>query len=343
MLKLKLLLRRIKGFDFGRMMVYVRDVKKETRMPGFFILLDMLLCIVLYNVGFYDYYIFGFVHIRRHCDRKTFFTMRDNWRLSRLVNTPEATEIFKDKSLFYEHFSDFLGRETLDLRRSKPEALAELLRRSPVVFFKAPCGFGGLEVKRFDSAEMKLDDPAAVQSLCNDHTEKGLFLAEEALAQHPDMNALYPHSLNTIRVVTLTDKSGEPHVLYTFIRTGQHGAVVDNTTSGGLNALVCADGVIRKPALCDKTGVYFDAHPDTGMRFVGFTVPYYTEAVELCKNAAKVVPDMRYVGWDVGITPNGPVLVEGNDLPAYDGQIYHQQEHPGQGLKPLVRSIVPEL
>ena len=43
-----------------------------------------------------------------------------------------------------------------------------------------------------------------------------------------------------------------------------------------------------------------------------------------------------------GITPTGPVLVEGNNLPAYDGQIYHQQENPGTGLRPLVRSIIPE-
>lgn len=31
MLKLELLLRRIRGFDAKRMMVYVRDVKKETK------------------------------------------------------------------------------------------------------------------------------------------------------------------------------------------------------------------------------------------------------------------------------------------------------------------------
>ena len=64
MLKLRLLLRRIRSFSFGRMLVYVREVKKETKMPSFLIVLDMLLCIVLYNVGFFDYHIFGFVHIR---------------------------------------------------------------------------------------------------------------------------------------------------------------------------------------------------------------------------------------------------------------------------------------
>ena len=41
MLKLELLLRRIRGFDAKRMMVYVRDVKKETKTPTPVIMADM--------------------------------------------------------------------------------------------------------------------------------------------------------------------------------------------------------------------------------------------------------------------------------------------------------------
>ena len=69
------------------------------------------------------------------------------------------------------------------------------------------------------------------------------------------MSALYPYSLNTLRVCTLTDDKGDVHVLYSFVRTGRHGSFVDNTTSGGLNALICDDGVIRRPAMSDKPGM----------------------------------------------------------------------------------------
>ena len=138
MLKLRLLLRRIRSFSFGRMLVYVREVKKETRTPSLLIVLDMLLCIVLYNVGFFDYHIFGFVHIRRHRDRRTFFTMRDNWRLCRLVNAPKDAEIFQDKIRFCNTFSQFLGREYLDLHHADDKALDAFLHRHPVVFLKRP-------------------------------------------------------------------------------------------------------------------------------------------------------------------------------------------------------------
>ena len=97
-------------------------------------------------------------------------------------------------------------------------------------------------------------------------------------------------SLNTLRVCTLTDDKGDVHVLYSFVRTGRHGSFVDNTTSGGLNALICDDGVIRRPAMSDKTGMYFDMHPDTCTPFLNFRVPYFDEAVALCKKAAKVRP-----------------------------------------------------
>lgn len=299
-------------------------------------------CAAFYNVGFYDYYIFGFAHIRRHRRRKTFFTMQDNCRLARLVNAPADSRIFRDKTFFCACFAPYLGRQVLDLRRTDADALAVFLKAHPTVFVKAPGGFGGLEVERFSRVGTDLDSADAVQSLCGGWMEQGRFLVEEALTQHPAMQALYPGSLNTLRIVTLTDGSGAVHILYAYIRTGRGGAFVDNTTSGGLSVLVCADGVIRKPALSDKTGEYFYAHPDTGCSFIGFRVPFYPEAAALCREAAKVRPGMRYVGWDVGLTPGGPMLVEGNDLPAYDGQVYRQVEHPGIGLKPVIRSIVPE-
>lgn len=34
-------------------------------------------------------------------------------------------------------------------------------------------------------------------------------------------------------------------------------------------------------------------------------------------SAAKEIPQVAYVGWDVAITPNGPVLIEGNTTPGY--------------------------
>lgn len=49
------------------------------------------------------------------------------------------------------------------------------------------------------------------------------------------------------------------------------------------------------------------------------------KALELVQDASKEVVEIRYVGWDVCFTPDGPILVEGNEYPGHD--IYQLPEH----------------
>ena len=43
------------------------------------------------------------------------------------------------------------------------------------------------------------------------------------------------------------------------------------------------------------------------------------------RKAAKVVDKVRYVGWDIAITTNGPTIIEGNEYPGHD--IYQLPPH----------------
>ena len=343
MLKLRVFFRRLFEFDFDRMMMYVRGVQRDKKMPALFIILDMFFCAAVYNVGFYDYYAFGFCFIRSHKQRKTFMTMQDNWKLSRILNDPEYVNVFQEKDIFNKRFKEFLGREYIDIRESDDETLREFLKKQKIVFIKQPKNFGGMGVKRLDCTDIDLDNDNELKKIKDMIMEGKFYLVEECLKQHEEMNKLYPNSINTIRVVTVLDKKDEAHVMYTYVRMGVGGNYVDNVTSGGCYAMINPNGVITTPALCDKTSEFFDEHPDTHTVFNGFKVPYYNEVVELCKKAAHVEPHVRYIGWDVCVTPTGPVFVEGNYLPAYDGQVYRQLENPGYGLKPAFQKIVPEL
>ncbi len=342
LLKIRVFFRRFFEFDFHRMMLYVRAVQKDKKSPAVFIIADMFLCAVLYNVGFYDYYAFGFCFIKSHRQRKTFMTMQDNWRLSRILNDPEYVNVFQEKDIFNTKFREFLGREYIDIREHSKEDLREFIKKHSIVFIKQPKNFGGLGVKRLDCTEVDIDSDSELDRIYNEIIEGKYFLVEECLKQHEDMNKLYPNSINTIRVVTVLDDKDEAHVMYTYVRMGVGGSYVDNVTSGGCYAMINPDGVITNPALCDKTGVFFTSHPDTHTVFNGFKIPYYDEVVELCKKAAHVEPHVRYIGWDVCVTPTGPVFVEGNYMPAYDGQVYRQMECPGYGLKPAFQKIIPQ-
>jgi hypothetical protein len=62
------------------------------------------------------------------------------------------------------------------------------------------------------------------------------------------------------------------------------------------------------------------SHPDTGVLFSGFAIPRWHDACALAVSAARQFAPIRTVGWDIAITPTGPVVVEGNftyDPPAF--------------------------
>ena len=89
----------------------------------------------------------------------------------------------------------------------------------------------------------------------------------------------------------------------------------------------------------DKNKNLYEIHPQTGTAIKGFKFPYWEEAVQMCKEASKVVPQMRYIGWDICFTPSGPAIVEGNEYPGHD--IYQLPEHtPNKiGMMPIFNSI----
>ena len=56
----------------------------------------------------------------------------------------------------------------------------------------------------------------------------------------------------------------------------------------------------------------FCEHPYSGIKFSEFTVPFWDEIKDLVVYAHKHLYNMYSAGWDVAITPYGPLLIEGN-------------------------------
>lgn len=75
-------------------------------------------------------------------------------------------------------------------------------------------------------------------------------------------------------------------------------------------------GKVNKPAATFGSKTY-ENHPTTNKKIKGIQLPYWKEICDMLDEAGKVVPEVRYVGWDIAITPNGPCLIEGNTSPGY--------------------------
>ena len=144
----------------------------------------------------------------------------------------------------------------------------------------------------------------------------GPYLLQKQMSDHESIRALAgAATLCTVRIPTCCFPDGETMVLpFTLfkmpvdrdavVNTGAQGAVIYPVE---LETGRLAAGIIR--------GRFesFTIQPTTGKKALGFEIPHWDEALELCRTAhSGVFSTYPTVGWDVAITPDGPVLIEMN-------------------------------
>lgn len=333
--RIRVFMDRVGSMSFRKMFMMIKQIHKEYKKSSLLILIDMIICALKDNIGYQDYRVFGFANVNRK-DRKTFLTMTKNLELVRKVNSRNSFEIYKDKTLFLKKFDKYVKREWIDLKNKTANDLKRFCKNKEAIFVKTPCSFGGQGI-----GEIKITPYTNFNVLFNELLKTGQTLVEEKIVQHEKMSSLHPSSINTIRVVTLK-KDGNVHIISRILRMGQEGTVIDNITSGGIYVPVDENGVISYPAFCDKTGESFQIHPTTKVFLAGFQVPFFKEVTELVKEIATEETEMNYIGWDVAITPEGPVIVEGNNLPTYEFMQNYLQREGSKGILPLIEEILGE-
>lgn len=331
--KLSYIMGRAVRMDFKKLFSTVGLVHDITGRSRPIVFADIVGCGFRYGAGFNDYLLCEFYNLTPE-QRSTYVTRSVNNTLVKMLNDPECYGYFDSKSAFYRTFADFIGREWLDFPSATEAQLESFISGKEAIVVKPDNGTGGkgvekLALKNFKNAE----------ELYQKLREDKVGVVEEALVQHPQLDALNPYSINTLRIVTIRNDTGG-HILYAHLRIGNGGRPVDNLHSGGMFAPIDLDtGRIQYPAY-DKERKTYEKHPMTGVTIKGLEIPLWEQAKELCLRASEIVPGMRYVGWDVAITPRRPVLVEGNNLPGYD--ILQMPPHTPDkiGMLPRFREFV---
>ncbi len=149
--------------------------------------------------------------------------------------------------------------------------------------------------------------------------DKG-YLFQERLVPHPEVARLAGPAIGTIRLLT-GNLEGERELLDCAWKIVAGGNVADNFWRDGnmLGQIDPETGTVMRVAsgLAHESRTH-EEHPDTGEALPGFTIPFWKEAVALVLQAATVLPDLRLIGWDIAVTPDGPVIVEANTLPAFN-------------------------
>lgn len=267
------------------------------------VLVDMLWQAGLRNVGFQDYVDFDFAILSR-AERATYMTHPVSNQLSQKYDRPEDRHLFQDKIAFDRVFSDYLQRDWMVVEDGNADAVRAFAQRLGTIVTKEPVGQAGTGVHRYHAAE--IDD---WDDFHRGLLERGELLIEEVIVQHPDLAAVCPGTVNTTRVTAFFD--GErTHILAMAQKFGR-GAVSDQMTFGGFYTMLDENGHAVSAGY-DSHGHVHELHPDTGYRIADFQLPFVDDVKAFIDRVARVVPGIQYVGWDIVVTPDGPVLVEGN-------------------------------
>lgn len=306
--------------DYHSMLERVSIVHHKCGKSKFFILLDMIWCGFRYGAGYVDYDVIGFYKLN-HAQRKTMLTRGINNQFVQELNDKEYWHVFNNKNEFDETFLEYVQRDFVYPVSNNLEKVEMFLQKHPIFFAKPNDGQCGKNIEKLNAEEWNREE--LIDYLIKNELE----LLEEPVIQCEEMNRLNPSSVNTVRMVTVKNEEGDVTIIATFSRIG-NGKVVDNFNSGGMTARVDVDtGIIIEPAV-NKEGTVFFEHPITGTKIEGFQIPYWNEAKAMVCETARKSKHIRYIGWDVGLSEHGPVLVEGNHFPGHD--IYQVAEKIGE-------------
>lgn len=265
MANVKYLFQRVMNMNYKAMWEKISSIHKKTGRSRLAIFRDMKDCAVKYGAGYMDYDLFEMYNLTPE-QRDTYLTRGRNNALVVKYNDKAYTGQFDDKVQFNTLFGKYLHRDWVPVTGDNREQVMAFLAAHEVFMAKpsqGSCGWGIEKIRRADYPSLDALYDYLVQRAPK-------LELEEVLEQHPQVSAIYPGSINTVRMVTIRGKHGK---------------------------------------------------------------------VYLASEAAQVIPQVGYVGWDVCFTPNGPCLVEGNPFPGHD--IYQLPVHTPDkiGIMPRFREI----
>lgn len=270
-----------------------------------------------------DYFLYHFYERNRR-GRRSFVTLYDMREIHR-KNPATAFADFEEKDRFLQRFSAFVHRDWIGrVHRSSRAEFDSFAAAHPRCIIKPRTDSGGHGVELCTITDENRD-------MVWDRLVEQDMIAESLLIQCPEMAVLHPSSVNTVRMLTIRGK-----LVSAVLRMGVGGGFVDNGCSGGIFAGMDIETGLVTTKGADLLEHRFLTHPTTGVVIPGFQVPMWQEVRDMMAQAVDLVPGAVIVGWDVALTADGPVLIEGNAYPS----VQIMQTAGMEGMKRLWNSAL---
>jgi hypothetical protein len=155
-------------------------------------------------------------------------------------------------------------------------------------------------------------DSAQIWAHCQEASRGVGMIVQRRMVPHPRLARIVPNVLCTVRVITYLDPA--PTIVDAALRLGSGKKPADNMHAGGIPVPVnlatgeCGGGNMIMGGLPHE----IEDHPLTGERIKGFVLPDWQLLLDLAQKAARSFSNQRSLGWDIGLTQAGPVILEAN-------------------------------
>lgn len=288
---------------------YFDYVKKQRKISSFSLYKDIVASSLKYNTSLMDYFKLRFFE-KTSKEREEYAGVGFMYEYQLKMNPKGYREVLGNKAKFLEHFKDFVGRKwaTIEMLEQNPALMKTFLENeNGRVVVKNRNGQAGKEVDVLETKDLTGD------ALLDIMRKNKYDLVETFVVQHDEFMRIAPNALNTVRIVTQLVNENDVRIIDTSIRLSIH-TRIDNMRAGNIampldpeTGKICGNG-----AYTDITKEDTLTHPLTGVQLMGFQVPYWKEIKDFAIKAAKHTPENKSIGWDIGLTNDGPILIEGN-------------------------------
>lgn len=300
----------LKETDRKKFLKFLNYTSELTKKNKLLIVFDLIKSTYFYKISFLDYFYFRFYE-KTVKERNEWAGTGYMYEFQLKMNPISTRKILEDKRVFLDLYKKFVKHNYAKLYQIKTgdSAFTNVIQNptGKIVFKDAlgQCGFG----IQIDNAKNWYDHKVTTKYM----ESKGFNMIESFVQQADDLQKLSPTGLNTVRIFTQLTPNNEVVILGSRLRISVN-SNVDNMASGNLAAVIDDSNgvVISNGVYSDITKENCSIHPITGVKILGFQVPFWNETISMVKEAALINISNRSIGWDVAVTNNGPELIEGN-------------------------------
>lgn len=243
-------------------------------------------------------------------EKKRWLTSKKNNNIVWKTYDRSVIEVFDNKSVFIKRFAQYIKHESIYSSERSIDEIKTFIEKHGSVIVKpdgGACGQGVFKIYQ--------DQTDKINTLFEDIEKGKRYLIEEVIIQNSGMSAINPHSVNTIRVETIIDRKGIPHINNMLAMLGTTTAVINNAHAGGIMCHIDQETGIIDSRGVNPEGKRILIHPESKIVLLGYQLPNWGGIVDYAKQLALVVPDAKYIGWDIVILEDGYDVIEGNVHP----------------------------